>query len=214
VSAPLWTQYKFYLLAVYSLGIVGGIAFHVLHGRSRPAALLVLSLFLLSFGLDCVHKATLWRHVPEAFRESGMGLEHADPAENELYQWIRSETGPGAVFVDSKLTVPVFGQRALFVGLGGELNLKDYVIDGYALDPKTVLLIVDGYAPTLVTERQRIATKLLAGESVSAAELASVRAAGDQVFLIARTRLLNGRLLAAGSYRIAFQNAAATVWAL
>jgi hypothetical protein len=214
VSAPLWTQYKFYLLAVYGLGIVGGLAFHVLHGRSRAAAWLAFSLFLLSFGLDCAHKAKSWQRVPEPFRESGMMLEHADPAENELYQWIRSKTRANAVFVDSKLVVPIFGQRALFVGLGGELNLKDYTIDGYALDPKTLLLIVDGYAPALVAERQRIATKLLAGESVSAEERAAVRATGDQAFLIARTSLLNDSLSSAGSFRIAFRNAAATVWEL
>jgi len=127
---------------------------------------------------------------------------------------IRSQTGPRAVFVDSKLVVPVFGQRALFVALGGDLNLTGYEIDGYALDPKTMLLIVDGYPPALVAERQRIATKLLAGDAVSPEGIASVRAAGDRAFLIGRTALANDRLLAQGAFRIAFKNAAATVWEL
>jgi hypothetical protein len=214
VSAPLWSQYKFLLLGIYSLGIVGGLAFHALCARAWPVAFLVFSLFLFSFGLDCAHKASSWRSVPESFRESGVALDHADRAENDLYQWIRSKTGPNSVFVDSKLVIPVFGQRALFVGLGGQTSFSGYNLNGYTLDAATMLLIVDGYERALVTERQRIATKLLSGEAVSAAELASVRATGDSAFLVARTEELNSRPLQGGAFRIAFRNTAATLWGL
>jgi hypothetical protein len=217
LSAPLWSQYKFLLLGTYALGIIGGVAFRVLYVRTWPVALLVFSAFLLSFGLDCVHKATAWRKVAEPYCESGVSLDHADPAEAELYRWIRSRTPPGSVFVDSKLSVPVFGQRSLFVAMPATKNLKAYTTtpgDGYTLDLRIILRVVDGYPETLVTERQRIAARLLSGRLPTAAELAALRAAGPKTYLITRTPSLGSRIARLGSFPMAFRSSAFAVWDL
>ena len=168
--APLWSQYKFLLLGVFAFGIVGGIAFRTLHERAWPVALVVLSLFLLPFALDCVHKARDWNDAPRVFSEAGIALEHRDPAERDLYRWMRTSTHPRAVFVDTDLGLPVYGQRALYVALPEQAELEALSLDrvptpgdGYTLDPRIFLKDVDGYPGDLVDRRQQVAARLLSG---------------------------------------------------
>ncbi|MBN2371752.1 MAG: hypothetical protein JXO72_14815 [Vicinamibacteria bacterium] len=215
--APLWSQYKYLLLGVFGLGILGGVAFQALWARSWRVALPVFSLFLLPFGLDCVHKATDWHEVPQRFRESGVVIEDADPAEGELYHWIRTKTEPRAVFVDVKLTIPVFGQRALFVALPEQEEVKPLTTkggDGYTLDPRIKLIDIDGYPEGLVSQRRLIAARLLSENEPSEEDVAAVASTGSSAYLVMRPGPTNPRTKRRPSLPIAFHNAAATVFML
>jgi hypothetical protein len=142
--APLWSQHKFLLLGIFAAGIAGGASFGALRARSWPAALATLTLFLLPFGLDCVHKARDWSDAPHVFSESGISLEHNEPAQRQLCRWMRAATHPRAVFVDTDLGLPVYGQRALYVALPRREDVKlldaragvPATGDGYTLDPR------------------------------------------------------------------------------
>ncbi len=211
---PLWSQYKFLLLGVFALGIVGGIAFRALHARAWPVALVVLTLFLLPFGLDCVHKARDWNDAPRVFRESGVTLEHRDPAERDLYGWMRMQTHPRAVFVDTDLGLPVYAQRALYVALPEQEELKELTArggDGYTLDPRIILKDVDGYPGDLVERRQKVASRLLSGAEPGPADLAAVNAAGPHAYLVLRPGPADAVRTRRTPFPVVFQNSAATV---
>jgi hypothetical protein len=223
--APVWSQYKFLLLGVFAFGIVGGVAFRTLREHAWPAAFLVLSLFLLPFALDCVHKARDWNAAPRVFSEAGMALEHKDPARRELYQWMRASTHPRAVFVDTDLGLPVYGQRALYVALPAKAELEALDAqagvpatgDGYTLDPRIFLKDVDGYPADLVDRRQQVAERLLSGTDPTAADVADVAGCGPQAFLVLRAgsgrELLQANATKPGPERlpVVFENSAATV---
>jgi hypothetical protein len=214
LSAPLWSQYKFLLLGVVALGIVGGIGFRELHERTWPVALAVLAVFLVPFALDCVHKANDWNGAAGVFRESGVALDHSDPARRELDTWMREKTHPRAVFIDADLGVPVYGQRALYVALPDQEPVKALTTqggDGYALDPRIILKIVDGYAGDLVDRRQQTAARLLSGQPPTDADLRVIAAAGPRAYLVLRSSAPGTADRPRLPFPVAFSNAAATV---
>ena len=212
--APLWSQHNFLLLAVFATGIVGGIALRALRERAWPAAFAVFTVFLLPFGLDCVHKARDWNDAPRVFHESGSALEHNDPAQRELYAWMRRETDLRAVFVDTDLGLPVYGQRALYVALPKREKFNEITTkggDGYSFDPRIFMKIVDGYPADLVDRRLQIAARLLSGAEPTATDIADVAASGPAAYLVLRTGSGDPARARPGSLPVAFENPAATV---
>jgi hypothetical protein len=213
LQAPLWSQYKFLLLGIFAVGIVGGLGFRTLRERAWPAAFVVLTVFLLPFALDCLHKASDWKDAASTFLESGLSLDHADPAQRQLDAWIRTGTDPRAVFIDTELGLPVYGQRALYVALPEQEQVKALSTrggDGYALDPRVILKIVDGAPGDLVDRRMETATRLLAGAPPTQADLAAIAAAGPRAYLVLRPRA-TGAARARLAFPVVFENAAATV---
>lgn len=214
LEAPLWSQHNYLLLAIFALGIVGGTAFRALRLRAWPAALALLSVLLIPFSLDCIHKARDWNDAPRDFLESGTVFEPADAGQRALYSWMRTQTDRRAVFVDTDLALPVFGQRALFVALPGEEEMRPLTTkggDGYSLDPRVFLKIVDGYPEALVDRRMRVARRLLAGEVPTRAELAEVAASGPRAYLVLRPDSPGAAHARVPAFPVVFQNAAATV---
>jgi hypothetical protein len=214
LMAPLWSQHNFLLLAIFALGILAGTALRALRLRALPAALAVLSLFLIPFSLDCIHKARDWNDVPRDFLESGPVFEPSDPNQRALYSWMRTKTDPRAVFVDTDLALPVFGQRALFVALPRHEEVAALTTrggDGYSLDPRIFLKVVAGYSETLVDRRLRIARQLLAGEAPTSADLAEVAACGPQAYLVLRLDSPDAARSRPPALPVVFQNPAATV---
>lgn len=212
--APLWSQHNYLLLAIFALGIVGGTALRALRLRAWPAALALLSVLLVPFSLDCIHKARDWNDAPRTFLESGTVFEPTDPGQRALYSWMRTQTDPRAVFVDTDLALPVFGQRALFVALPREEEMKALTTrggDGYSFDPRIFLKTVDGHPEALVDRRMRIARQLLAGEHPTRAELAEVAASGPRAYLVLRADSPDAARAQEPAFRVVFQNAAATV---
>jgi hypothetical protein len=182
----------------------------------------VLSLFLLPFGLDSVHKARDWNMAPRVYREAGMALEHDDPARRELDRWMRTATHPRAVFVDTDLGVPVYGQRALYVAMPKQAHLVAIEEqagvplpgDGYTLDPRIFMKDVDGYPAALVDRREAVAARLLSGQEYAAADVADVAACGPEAYLVLRSESSGVGRSDTGGFPVVFENAAATVVAL
>jgi hypothetical protein len=215
--APLWSQHNFLLLAVFAFGIVGGIAFQALYRRSFLAAGALLALFLVPFSLDTIHKLEDWQEAPRVFREEGTALEHTDPAERDLYRWMREQTNSRAVFIDRELGLPVFGQRALFVAVPRQKEMKALTTDGgdgYALDARVFMKIVDGYAEDLVDQRLEIAERLLAGEAPTPSDLAAIAAAGPRAYLVRRPGSTSAVRSQETTPGVVFANPAATVFEL
>jgi hypothetical protein len=212
--APLWSQHNFLLLAVFATGIVGGTAFRALRLRAWPVALALLSVLLIPFSLDCIHKAWDWKDASTEYLESGSVFEHRDPHQRSLYAWMRTNTDRRSFFVDADMGLPVFGQRALFVALPRQEELKSLSttsVDGYALDPRLFLKIVDGYPETTVDRRMDIARRLLARETPTSADLAELSAAGPRAYLVLRLDSPGATPSHSQPYPVVFHNPAATV---
>jgi hypothetical protein len=158
-----------------------------------------------------------WDDAPRVFREAGVTLEHTDPAERDLYRWVRTQTDPRAVFVDRELGLPVFGQRALFVALPKHKEMKALTADGgdgYALDPRIFMKIVDGYPEALVDQRLEIAERILAGATPAPSDLAVIAAAGPRAYLVLRPGSTDAVRLQDTALPVVFTNPAATVFEL
>jgi hypothetical protein len=217
VQVPLWSQYKYLLLAIFAAGPLAGVAWRSLHRAAWPVAAGLLTLFLMPFGLDCVHKVRDWDNAAVPFVESWRTIEPRDSAERDLYRWMRTTTHPRATFVDTRLDVPVFGRRSLYVALPAQdatLPLSTRGGDGYALDPRIILELVDGYPHALVEQRRMAAGRLLTGDDTNRQDVAGVAESGTEAYLVLRSG--TARLAASRGTLgpIVFENAAAAVVAL
>ncbi|MBW8017470.1 MAG: hypothetical protein FVQ82_14925 [Planctomycetes bacterium] len=123
-----FAEYKFLILAAFFVGIFGGIAFYTLQSRMpRIAVLFILALFLWPSADHIVIKLKRLSNKPllnvlfgAGFLEKGTDLFVTDSEENEMYDWIKGNTGIDRVFVDSTMKLPIYAKRRLLIGPGGK----------------------------------------------------------------------------------------------
>jgi len=116
LNLPTGTEYKALILSSVTLGIVAAAPFvnMISHAR-KPVALLVLALFLIPSG-SAIHSVLgLHDKKPPLYREEGQALVPRDSQQKELYQWIRTNSSPDSVFIDSDILTPILGRRSLFI---------------------------------------------------------------------------------------------------
>jgi len=202
--APVGDQYKFLSHALLPLGVLSAVAFAELL-RTRP--LVSLGLLFLAM-LPGVWEITTilrsgWPPSVPVRVERGI-LHHTDPAQDELYAWIAETTPENAVFVDTHLTVPPLGRRALYIAL--DTARTEFVathpeamtvLDGWVLEPRTFLVGVAGHAPEPIARRTEVALALLSADGPPVAGLLeTIRedVNGRALFVIARSPELQARL--------------------
>ncbi len=118
------------------------------------------------------------------------------------------------MFVDTDLGLPVYAQRALYVALPEQEELKELTTrggDGYALDPRIILKDVEGYPGDLIDRRLQVAARLLSGAEPSPADLAAVSAAGPHAYLVLRPGPADAARTRRTPFPVVFENSAATV---
>jgi hypothetical protein len=198
VTAPLSNEYKFMTLAVLSLGILAAPALGALLRRRTAVGFLVLAAFLTPLGSILVFKTTWeeWR-VSDPFVEDGRTIRHADPDAEAIYAWIREASPPDAVFVDSYRTVPVFGQRALYVAL--DLRRRQPLVqDGWGFPADWILKLNYGHPPADVDRRSALARDLCCGSGALPADdrldAFKIDVGARPVFVVARQQGNRARL--------------------
>jgi len=197
VTVPLTNEYKFLTLAVLSLGILAAPALGALLRRHAAVGFLVLTAFLTPLGSILVFKTWEEWRVSDPFVEDGRTIRNADPDAETIYAWIRNTSPLDAVFVDSYRTVPVFGQRALYVAL--DLRRREPLThDGWGFPAEWILKLNYGYSPAEIDRRSALATDLCCGSGALPADgrLEAFRHdVGDRpVFVIARQPANRARL--------------------
>jgi len=213
LSPPSRNEYKFLLLCCFSLGILSGAVMEsFLRNRGVGCVLLLACLFLPLSSILVERVGGDWP-VSDAYREDGRHLHAADPDENALYTWIDRHTDSSAVFVDTKLTIPIFARRQLYVGLDdpsrGDTGAA--IHNGWG-SATSLLLRVMSYPAEMVELRQRIAAALCSGDrspisSKAFAELAR-GAGGADVYVVARNRKATDSLSSDDRFREVFQTQA------
>jgi hypothetical protein len=209
-------EYKFLILSCLTLGILAGGLLAKVYRTRRARSFLMLVGFLIPVSSDWIVLFRL-RNMPIAdpYVEQGMYLRHKTLGEDRLYQWIDSQTPGDSLFIDTYLTIPVFGRRALYAGLdhrwaSGTTPNRD----GWSLTAAD-LIRQEGHPRKLVKSRVEVSNRVLDPKlPITPADLSQLkRTMGNQhVYIVARNPATREKLDADGRFQLAFTSDAASVF--
>lgn len=154
-------EYKYYILSWFTIALLSSVCLWEIYVRHRIVSFILISSFLLLLSSELLYYSFgdsfgRWQ-ISDRYVANGMVLSHNEQNENTLYQWINRQTKPDAMLIDSYLTIPVFAQRPLFVGLDARRsNFAKNTKDGWNITAEEFLK-VHGHPLNMVNERKRIA---------------------------------------------------------
>ena len=218
VFFPLHAEYKYLIMAELPLSLILAWLLRPLAARRWLATTALLALMALPANW------VLWRYAVSGFGPTadpglsvGGQLEHREPLQRELYQWLRRQTPSDAAVVDRYLSVPAFAQRPLMVALD---DRRDRGLlqgrDGWSMTAKTILEQVHGADPEILAARRHLVDALY--NSPNPGQLPTVLAGlqaqlpDRPIYVLAREPSERGRLAAASGVRRVFANEAADVY--
>jgi hypothetical protein len=216
---PWHSEYKFLALAGVGLGVLAGPGLGSLCERSRFGYVLAWAL-LLPIAAFVTQEIRALRGEPGSVLEQGANLVLSDPREAGLQRWIQDHTRDSAVFVDTRLTIPVFGRRSLYVALdhSGSHDERIRAHAGWGLHPTRILELLIGHPSATVASRQAIAQSLLSPEAtpVSQATLVTLRSPlpGAELFVVTRQSAASRKFAGDPRWELAFQEGRLRVWKL
>jgi hypothetical protein len=212
---PETAEYKLQTLSALTWGIFLGIGLAAIYEHRRWAAFVITSLVLLPLASDILVKTDpgRWR-ITDPYVEDGILLEAAEPAEKELYRWIRDHTRPADAFVDTQLTIPVFAQRPVFYGMNTRPHEKGRP-DGWFASPNLILRVLEGLPTHVLDQRQALARSLMFGAELpadldEAIELGQF--SGSDLFVVARRAKRAAMLSADVRFEPVFWNRAGAIF--
>lgn len=113
---PTGTEYKSLLLSTLALGLLGGAAFDgMTRWCPRGIVFVIILIFLFPSASVVSTKISRLSDLAVPYTEKGRDLLRANEEENELYQWMREKTPKKSVFIDTEITLPIYGRRKLFM---------------------------------------------------------------------------------------------------
>ena len=148
-------QYKFLNLFFLLLGPLAGFAFSSLYQKNKTMGLAALLLFSAPTWGRLISEP--WDTSKNSHGFEGQHLRHENWGENELCRWIRENTPKDAVFFDSKLTIPVFGERPLY------LAAPQKRIEGFGKEIMHLKGGLAGQPVNLISKRREIQRKIFRG---------------------------------------------------
>ena len=143
---------------MYCLGIMASVPFGTIYRKHKGIAFLLLIIFLnpLSAALT-IRSCFDTRTISDPIWEDGTVLRHQDPQADALYTFIRTQTPPDAIVMDTYLTIPILGQRELLVGMDDRRNTFFHpTLDGWAYKASLLLEKVSGHPKKVINLRKRI----------------------------------------------------------
>ncbi len=161
ITPPHGNEYKYLMASSLIWGIIASVAMEILYQENRLICFLLVVVLLLPISDDWLRKLDIsnWQ-ISEAYIEQGMYLLHKEQKENLLYDWIANKTKKDAIFLDDKLTIPVFGHRQLYIGLDNPQPEKNPKFkDGWRMSVEE-LLTIQKYSSTLLKKRKSIAKQI------------------------------------------------------
>ncbi|MCD6393336.1 MAG: hypothetical protein J7M40_07490 [Planctomycetes bacterium] len=183
-------EYKFYLLAAATIGIVGGVALYAI-GQRLPMIVLFILLLLclypsyadLSQKLKATGNAPLLYYKRGIyFEEKGIDIHVSDAEEDAFYQWIKKNTTTKSAFIDTQWKLPVFARRGLWVALD---RPDDQSRMGYGLTVRD-LDFYNGYDQALYERRKTIADGIFGRDhSLNHRQIADTLA-GKDLYIVER----------------------------
>lgn len=215
--SPTGIEYKYLILSCFSLGILSSICFRDLYFNNRFICFVIITSFLLPMS-SLILKRLDQLPITDEYIEQGTYLLHKDKNENNLYSYISSQTSPNSIFIDSQLTIPVFGRRQLYVGLDTrKSNFDRPMHNGWGKAAKG-LLREQGYPPKMIEARRKIANLIYsdANNKVSenvVKELTRIKNT-DDVYVVARDAVTDNKLVKDDRFSKVFKSDETTVYKL
>ncbi len=198
VHVPGDVEYKFLILSALMLGVLGGVAIYDLrHRMKRIFVLLVLCLFLWPSCVEIAEKLNrlgnpviFFYKKKAGFVETGRDIALVKKEEQQLYAWIRGHTSTEAVFIDSDMRIPIFGQRRLLIGI----DLPDgKARTGYGVTMDK-LRLRHGYDAADFERRRRLVKNVYGHDNVMTKEEILKSLSGKDIYIVSRGRSLRSDL--------------------
>ena len=185
VHHPPDNEYKFLMLSVLCLGIVGGAAFaFALRRLNRVVVIGVLIVFALPGVMYVDRKSVGSGDLGFEPSAGGVDLDATDPEARELYAYIRENTPASGVFIDTELELPVLARRKLYVPWRNESGRR---VKGYG-QIELILGLQSGYGTSLLSARREAAERIYSGDRTGIAKVREDLAGfGGEVYVVARS---------------------------
>lgn len=200
IHLPFDNEYKLLVLSSVALGILGGAGFNSMLGRRRQVLVVVtIGLFLIpSFRI--IHlRASRGGRTSSRYVEAGRNIDSADKEENELYRWIRENTAPNSVLIDTELEPAVLAQRQLFIGIGAQGRLEQKGFGRVGI----ILQLQSGYDPEVLGRRRRIVERIYSQpRSLTQTEWEELHDLPGDVYAVVRSEADGRRLEQEGFRRV------------
>ena len=194
-----YAEYKFLLLSCFAFGIYGGAGLGAVHSSHRLLWFMLVFSFLLPASFDWIMKLdrSSWV-VSHPLIEDGIHLHHAEPDEDALYCWIADHTERDAVFLDTRLTIPVFGRRMLFIGMDDPGDFpRGPIRNGWFFTARR-LVGQEGHPSDNIEARLRIAREVYSDtQEISQPAIEVLRRISSErnLYVVAREAAVNTKLL-------------------
>lgn len=185
--AAVHSEYKFLALCGFGLAIPSALVVKKIYDRSVLLCFALLCILFVPAGSFFAQLARYdFRGDAPAVREQGPLILLVDEHERALTDWIRAQTAPDAVFVDSELSIPPFAHRQLYVAM--EPAAPGSRLRGWGLPPLTFLAEVIGHPIDSIERRRGVTISLLSARGLGYA-LDTLRRdiSTRELYLVART---------------------------
>ncbi|MHC4457022.1 MAG: hypothetical protein ACYS0I_08005 [Planctomycetota bacterium] len=192
ICLPFASEYKFLVLSVVTLGILGGISFGAMRQRWNKSIIFILLLIFMFPAFSNIYtKLRHYENLPSRYVEKGKYLYSKNTEENQLYEWIRKETNTDDVFIDSEVILPILAQRPLFVAWNKKGKRPATILyPGYGFIWRFVQLVW-GYDIDLVVSRNNIVNTIYrSNRELTSKQKEELLASGTNAYLIVRKAFL------------------------
>jgi hypothetical protein len=189
----MWNnEYKFSMLSMVTLGIVAGVAFRFMTvWRYRWIVFVLLLLFMFPSFSDIYTNLRHLDSFPFPYTEKAGYIYSKDAQENELYEWIRSNTTTADVFIDTEPLLPVFAQRPLFIAVDKQVRGRLVQYPGYSVLFGVFLEGMCGYERDLISTRNAIVYTIYdPARNLNSGQKNDLFASGQNVYVIARSKMV------------------------
>jgi hypothetical protein len=191
IHLPFKGEYKFLLVSLVTLGILGGIGFRALLDRNRTLAFALLALLLFQ-GYTIITRTSQGREEHYHYLERGSALHTAYGPREELYAWIRDNTPTDAVFLDDDIDIPALAQRQLYIP--PRRLWRPPPRRGYGL-VRNILDLQTGYGSGIVESRSALIEQVYNPEvPLTRSQLDALRALPGPAYIISSGRALRTKL--------------------
>ncbi|MBP0001952.1 MAG: hypothetical protein J7641_23665 [Cyanobacteria bacterium SID2] len=214
-GATTSVEYKYLILGFVVFSILSSISFRDLYLKNQLICFCLITSFLLPLS-SLILKISSLPTASDRYIDRGIDLLHGNPDEEDLYAWMRKQTQPDSIFIDSSRKIPVFGQRQLYLGIDSEEGTFSE-LDGWWSSTQR-LLIEQGYPRELIERRQRLVDVIYskdrdAIEHDTARELIET-AKRKNLYIVSRDREIDRKLLASQYFDRVYTNRDISVYQL
>ena len=159
--AAVHSEYKFLALCGFALAIPSALVVKKLYDRSPPLCFALLWMLFFPAGNFFAQLSDYdFRGDSPEVREQGPLILPGDEHERTLANWIRVQTAPDAVFVDTQLSIPPFAHRQIYVAMDPN-ETTGTGRTGWGLPPLSFLAEVIGHPIEQIEQRRRVTSGLL-----------------------------------------------------